>query len=107
MDANSSSPPSLALDSAAEVPLAPCCSLGCVGFGGVTRARRFSNRYVRRHRPQGNDREPRSAIPRNRVIETPYGMINAIGLQNPASTTSCAGSPDARLSEQTRSIRET
>jgi dihydroorotate dehydrogenase (NAD+) catalytic subunit len=57
---------------------------GCVGFGEeYTRVARFSNRDVGAVVLKGTTREPRSGNPPHRVFETPMGMLNAIGLQNP------------------------
>jgi dihydroorotate dehydrogenase (NAD+) catalytic subunit len=59
---------------------------GCVGFGEeYTRVRGFSNRDVGAVCLKGTTLEPRLGNPPHRVIETPAGMINAIGLQNPGS----------------------
>src|SRR5262247_227670 len=57
---------------------------GCVGFGEeYTRVAGFSNRDVGAIVLKGTTGEPRLGNPPHRVTETPYGMINAIGLQNP------------------------
>jgi len=57
---------------------------GCVGFGEeYTRVRGFSNREVGAIVLKGTTREPRLGNPPHRVAETPMGMLNAIGLQNP------------------------
>jgi dihydroorotate dehydrogenase (NAD+) catalytic subunit len=57
---------------------------GCVGFGEeYTRVDGFSNRDVGGIVLKGTTREPRLGNPPHRVYETPMGMLNAIGLQNP------------------------
>ena len=57
---------------------------GCVGFGEeYTRIDGFSNRDVGAIVLKGTTREPRLGNPPHRVYETPMGMLNAIGLQNP------------------------
>jgi dihydroorotate dehydrogenase (NAD+) catalytic subunit len=57
---------------------------GCVGFGEeYTRIAGFSNRDVGAIVLKGTTGQPRLGNPPHRVTETPYGMINAIGLQNP------------------------
>lgn len=57
---------------------------GCVGFGEeYTRIEGFSNRDVGAVVLKGTTREPRLGNPPHRVYETPMGMLNAIGLQNP------------------------
>jgi dihydroorotate dehydrogenase (NAD+) catalytic subunit len=57
---------------------------GCVGFGEeYTRVAGFSNRDVGAIVLKGTTGQPRLGNPPHRVTETPYGMINAIGLQNP------------------------
>ncbi len=57
---------------------------GCVGFGEeYTRIEGFSNRDVGAVVLKGTTREPRLGNPPHRVWETPMGMLNAIGLQNP------------------------
>ncbi|MDX1482596.1 MAG: dihydroorotate dehydrogenase [Woeseiaceae bacterium] len=57
---------------------------GCVGFGEeYTRVEGFSNRQVGAIVLKGTTREPRLGNPPHRVWETPMGMLNAIGLQNP------------------------
>ena len=57
---------------------------GCVGFGEeYTRVEGFSNRQVGAVVLKGTTREPRLGNPPHRVWETPMGMLNAIGLQNP------------------------
>jgi len=57
---------------------------GCVGFGEeYTRVEGFSNRDVGAIVLKGTTDEPRLGNPPHRVCETPMGMLNAIGLQNP------------------------
>ena len=57
---------------------------GCVGFGEeYTRVEGFSNRDVGAIVLKGTTYEPRLGNPAHRVWETPSGMLNAIGLQNP------------------------
>jgi dihydroorotate dehydrogenase (NAD+) catalytic subunit len=57
---------------------------GCVGFGEeYTRVEGFSNRHAGGIVLKGTTREPRLGNPPHRVYETPMGMLNAIGLQNP------------------------
>ena len=57
---------------------------GCVGFGEeYTRIEGFSNRDVGAIVLKGTTLEPRLGNPPHRVWETPMGMLNAIGLQNP------------------------
>ena len=57
---------------------------GCVGFGEeYTRIVGFSNRDAGAIVLKGTTREPRLGNKPHRVFETPAGMLNAIGLQNP------------------------
>jgi dihydroorotate dehydrogenase (NAD+) catalytic subunit len=57
---------------------------GCVGFGEeYTRVKGFSNRDAGAVCLKGTTLEPRLGNPPHRVYETPDGMLNAIGLQNP------------------------
>jgi dihydroorotate dehydrogenase (NAD+) catalytic subunit len=57
---------------------------GCVGFGEeYTRVEGFSNRDVGAVVLKGTTAEPRLGNRPHRVCETPMGMLNAIGLQNP------------------------
>ena len=57
---------------------------GCVGFGEeYTRVAGFSNADVGAVVLKGTTLEPRLGNPPHRVYETPMGMLNAIGLQNP------------------------
>jgi dihydroorotate dehydrogenase (NAD+) catalytic subunit len=77
--------PSLALDFCGLKFTSPVVLLsGCVGFGEeYTRVAGFSNRDAGAIVLKGTTREPRLGNPPHRVTETPGGMINAIGLQNP------------------------
>jgi dihydroorotate dehydrogenase (NAD+) catalytic subunit len=57
---------------------------GCVGFGEeYTRVAGFSNRDVGAVCLKGTTGSLRLGNPAHRVYETPMGMLNAIGLQNP------------------------
>jgi dihydroorotate dehydrogenase (NAD+) catalytic subunit len=57
---------------------------GCVGFGEeYTRVAGFSNRDVGAVCLKGTTGSLRLGNPAHRVYETPTGMLNAIGLQNP------------------------
>jgi dihydroorotate dehydrogenase (NAD+) catalytic subunit len=57
---------------------------GCVGFGEeYTRVSGFSNRDAGAVCLKGTTLAPRLGNPPHRVAETPMGMLNAIGLQNP------------------------
>jgi dihydroorotate dehydrogenase (NAD+) catalytic subunit len=57
---------------------------GCVGFGEeYTRIEGFSNRDVGAIVLKGTTGEARLGNSPHRVYETPMGMLNAIGLQNP------------------------
>ncbi len=57
---------------------------GCVGFGQeYTRVHGFSNRDAGAICLKGTTLEPRLGNRPHRVYETPGGMLNAIGLQNP------------------------
>ena len=57
---------------------------GCVGFGEeYTRVEGFSNRDAGAVCLKGTTLEPRLGNPAHRIYETPMGMLNAIGLQNP------------------------
>src|SRR5262245_12011297 len=57
---------------------------GCVGFGEeYTRIEGFSNAAVGAIVLKGTTLAPRLGNPAHRVWETPAGMLNAIGLQNP------------------------
>jgi dihydroorotate dehydrogenase (NAD+) catalytic subunit len=57
---------------------------GCVGFGEeYTRVEGFSNRDVGGVVLKGTTGDERLGNPPHRIYETPMGMLNAIGLQNP------------------------
>lgn len=57
---------------------------GCVGFGEeYTRVEGFSHRDVGAVCLKGTTLAPRLGNPAHRVWETPSGMLNSIGLQNP------------------------
>ena len=59
---------------------------GCVGFGEeYTRIEGFSNRDAGAVVLKGTTLQPRLGNPPHRVYETPAGMLNAIGLQNPGT----------------------
>ena len=59
---------------------------GCVGFGEeYTRIKGFTNRAAGAVVLKGTTLEPRLGNPAHRVYETPMGMLNAIGLQNPGA----------------------
>ena len=78
-------PPSLGVDFCGLRLSSPIVLLsGCVGFGEeYTRVEGFSNTDVGAIVLKGTTREPRLGNPPHRVYETPMGMLNAIGLQNP------------------------
>ena len=59
---------------------------GCVGFGDeYSRLEGFSNSNVGGIVLKGTTLEPRLGNEPHRVIETPSGMLNSIGLQNPGA----------------------
>lgn len=59
---------------------------GCVGFGQeYTRVEGFSHRDVGAVCLKGTTLNARPGNPTHRVYETPSGMLNAIGLQNPGA----------------------
>lgn len=59
---------------------------GCVGFGQeYTRIEGYSNQDVGAVCLKGTTLEPRLGNAPHRVYETPGGMLNAIGLQNPGA----------------------
>ncbi len=59
---------------------------GCVGFGEeYTRVEGFSNRDIGAVILKGTTLEARMGNAPHRVYETPSGMLNAIGLQNPGA----------------------
>ncbi len=77
--------PRLALDFCGLSFASPIVLLsGCVGFGEeYTRVAGFSNTDAGSIVLKGTTLEPRLGNPPHRVYETPMGMLNAIGLQNP------------------------
>ena len=88
MTSDSNGPPSVlrlkfcGLDFASPVVLLS----GCVGFGEeYTRIQGFSNRDAGAVVLKGTTLAPRLGNPPHRVYETPAGMLNAIGLQNPGA----------------------
>ncbi len=59
---------------------------GCVGFGEeYTRVEGFTNRDFGALCLKGTTLEARTGNPTHRVYETPGGMLNSIGLQNPGA----------------------
>ena len=59
---------------------------GCVGFGEeYTRIKGFSNADVGAVCLKGTTLEPRLGNKPHRIAETPNGMLNSIGLQNPGT----------------------
>ncbi len=59
---------------------------GCVGFGDeYTRIEGYSNRDIGAVILKGTTLNPRPGNAPHRVFETPAGMLNAIGLQNPGA----------------------
>lgn len=59
---------------------------GCVGFGQeYTRVEGWNNRDIGAVILKGTTLEPRMGNAPHRVYETPSGMLNAIGLQNPGA----------------------
>ncbi len=59
---------------------------GCVGFGEeYTRVKGFDHRDVGAVCLKGTTLEPRLGNTPHRICETPAGMLNAIGLQNPGA----------------------
>ncbi|PCH85291.1 MAG: dihydroorotate dehydrogenase B catalytic subunit [Piscirickettsiaceae bacterium] len=61
---------------------------GCVGFGNeYTRVDGFSHNEIGAVCLKGTTLHPRPGNPTHRVYETPSGMLNAIGLQNPGAHT--------------------
>ncbi len=79
--------PSLAVDFCGIKMERPTVLLsGCVGFGReYTRVNGYSNQEVGAICLKGTTLEPRLGNTPHRVIETPGGMINSIGLQNPGA----------------------
>lgn len=79
--------PRLALDFCGLSFATPLVLLsGCVGFGEeYTRVEGFSNADAGAVCLKGTTLAPRLGNPAHRVYETPDGMLNAIGLQNPGA----------------------
>ncbi len=79
--------PSLAVELCGLTLASPVVLLsGCVGFGEeYTRVAGFDNRDAGAICLKGTTLEPRLGNPPHRVHETPCGMLNSIGLQNPGS----------------------
>jgi len=79
--------PRLAVDFCGLEMASPLVLLsGCVGFGEeYTRVAGFSNADVGAVCLKGTTLEPRLGNRAHRVYETPGGMLNAIGLQNPGA----------------------
>jgi dihydroorotate dehydrogenase (NAD+) catalytic subunit len=79
--------PRLAIDFCGMRLASPLVLLsGCVGFGEeYTRVAGFSNADVGAVCLKGTTLEPRLGNRPHRVYETPGGMLNAIGLQNPGA----------------------
>jgi dihydroorotate dehydrogenase (NAD+) catalytic subunit len=77
--------PALAVDFCGLKLATPLVLLsGCVGFGEeYTRVKGFSNRDAGAVCLKGTTLTPRLGNAPHRVCETPEGMLNAIGLQNP------------------------
>jgi len=80
-------PASLAVDFCGLKLASPIVLLsGCVGFGEeYTRVEGFSNTDVGAIVLKGTTGTARLGNPAHRVYETPMGMLNAIGLQNPGT----------------------
>src|SRR5262250_1172938 len=80
-------PPSLSIEFCGLKLDSPIVLLsGCVGFGEeYTRVEGFSNRDAGAIVLKGTTLAPRLGNPPHRVFETPAGMLNAIGLQNPGT----------------------
>lgn len=87
MEASTAADPVLSVDFCGLKLQSPLVLLsGCVGFGEeYTRVEGFSNRDVGAVCLKGTTLEPRLGNPAHRVFETPGGMLNAIGLQNPGA----------------------
>ena len=82
---SASAPSPLAIDFCGLSFATPIVLLsGCVGFGEeYTRVKGFSNRDAGAVCLKGTTGERRLGNPPHRIYETPGGMLNAIGLQNP------------------------
>jgi len=78
---------------------------GCVGFGEeYTRIKGFTNSEVGAVCLKGTTLEPRLGNKSHRVAETPNGMLNAIGLQNPGTTSVITDILPALDKDETRFI---
>ena len=79
--------PALAVDLCGISLASPVVLLsGCVGFGEeYTRVEGFDNRDAGAVCLKGTTLQPRLGNPPHRVCETPSGLLNSIGLQNPGS----------------------
>jgi len=78
---------------------------GCVGFGEeYTRIKGFTNSEVGAVCLKGTTLEPRLGNKTHRVAETPNGMLNAIGLQNPGTTSVITDILPALDKDETRFI---
>ena len=86
-DSTAPLPASLAMDFCGLSFASPIVLLsGCVGFGEeYTRVEEFSNRDCGAVVLKGTTLNARPGNPAHRVYETPMGMLNAIGLQNPGA----------------------
>jgi dihydroorotate dehydrogenase (NAD+) catalytic subunit len=86
-DTHHSKHPRLALDFCGMPFTTPLVLLsGCVGFGEeYTRVQGFSHHDVGAVCLKGTTLAPRLGNAPHRVFETPAGMLNAIGLQNPGA----------------------
>ena len=80
-------PPTLAVELCGITLSSPVVLLsGCVGFGEeYTRVAGFENRDAGAVCLKGTTLAPRLGNAAHRVYETPCGMLNSIGLQNPGS----------------------
>ena len=78
---------------------------GCVGFGEeYTRIKGFTNSEVGAVCLKGTTLEPRLGNKTHRIAETPNGMLNAIGLQNPGTTSVITDILPALDKDETRFI---
>jgi dihydroorotate dehydrogenase (NAD+) catalytic subunit len=89
MESDNNSAPELQLDFCGMQFATPLVLLsGCVGFGEeYTRVKGFSNRDAGAICLKGTTLEPRLGNEPHRIFETPMGMLNSIGLQNPGART--------------------
>ena len=78
---------------------------GCAGFGEeYTRIKGFTNSEVGAVCLKGTTLKPRLGNKTHRVAETPNGMLNAIGLQNPGTTSVITDILPALDKDETRFI---